>query len=117
MQLHVLNDDLSSVLACLGIGLLWTIRQGVIPPESGIWTLARPQTWVPLQDVELVPQEIIDVFQACDELSAIKKLVPDHYEEAIDEFIQRLAAVMAPVGTIGWQLSWVHDDVASKPNE
>ncbi len=105
-QLQLTESDLSAFLACLGIGTLHAIRTGILPAEAGIWTLGAPRTWGPISGLPFVSQEILDVFQACDELSAIQKLMPDGFDATITQLIDRLQAELSNIEDPGWRITW-----------
>jgi hypothetical protein len=118
VPLYIKKDDRNAFLACLGLGTLYAIRKGVVRPQAGIWTLGRPNVWAPLQDDPEISPEIIAVFSASDELSAIRKLRPDQFEAVIDELIGRLEDVLKSTGDRFWNVCWSldTDDYVASPN-
>lgn len=105
--LYIQRKDLAAFLACLGLGTLYAIRQGVLPPEAGIWTLGRPRVW----DDSGVPDEIAQVFSTAGELSAIKIVIPNKFDAVVEDLIHRLEVVLASTGEQYWLAGWsLHDE-------
>ena len=106
MYCQVSEDDLSAFVAYLALGTLEAIRAGTVSPGVGTWTLGRPVTWEPLQQAKLVPQEIIDVLQQGDELSALQKIAPHACDAAVGDLIERLHAVLRAMPSPVWRVEW-----------
>lgn len=104
VRFQIAKHDLPAFLACLAIGTLDAIRRGVLPAEAGIWTLGAPKIWRQLESTSPVIQEISDVLQTCDELSAIKKLRPDSFDAEVAKLIERLQVVLASIQEPVWQI-------------
>jgi hypothetical protein len=109
LTLQISQEDIPAFVACLSIGTLYAIREGIIPPQVGIWTLGPPRMWEPLEAMSLIPREIIEVLQRCDELSAIQQLMPDRFVPYVDELIARLQLVLAQAGDPAWDVRWVRN--------
>jgi hypothetical protein len=109
VALIIPEDNLAAFLACLGIGTLEAIRTGALPTTAGIWTLARPRVWEPLAVGALVPDEIVSVYQTCDELHALEQLAPDKLITALTELIDRLVSVLAQAEMREWHIEWVSE--------
>jgi hypothetical protein len=106
VPLYIRENDKAPFLACLGIGTLYAIREGVLPASAGIWTLGPPPLWKPLEGQPGAMADIVEVFSMADELSAIQKLLPDKFEATVDELIDRLKAVLASTGQLYWLAGW-----------
>ena len=106
VPLWIQREDRTAFLACLGLGTLYAIRQGVWPPQAGIWTLGRPNIWLRLKDDPEIADDLVEVFSAGDELSAIQKLIPDKYDSILDDLISRLETVLASAGEQYWLATW-----------
>ena len=103
---YVRKDDRIAFLACLALGTLYAIRQGVLPAEAGIWTLGRPQVRAPLEHEPGVPAGLIEVLSTSDELDAIKTALPHEFEAIMDKLIARLETVLASTGQPYWLAGW-----------
>lgn len=104
MQYQISEDDLPA----LALGILKAIRAGTVSPQVGIWTLGRPIIWEPLQQAKLVPQEIIDVLQQGDELSAIgtTEARPHAFNATVGDLIERLHTDLKEMPCQTWQVEW-----------
>jgi hypothetical protein len=104
--LSIPEDEVLSLVVCLGIGTLYAIREGILPPKTGIWTLGRPNLWGPLDEHPGIPQSVLDVLSQCDELSAISQLLPDRLQPKINELIEQLVAALDDPDDVGWTAKW-----------
>ena len=103
-----------SFLACLGIGTLQAIRDGTLPADVGIWSLSAPQFCEELSANPSIPQEIVEVFQMSDELSALKELAPDKFSGEVEKLIHKLYTVLATIEEPAWRLQWPRQFNTSK---
>ncbi len=106
IQLRIPEEQFPSFLAYLGIGTLYAIRSGTVPPKTGIWTLARPKVWDFLLQRPNIPKSIVEVFQTADELSGIQTLLPDQFDAKVEKLIQRLQAELAKMKDPTWSIEW-----------
>ena len=106
MRLLIPEESLAAFLACLGIGTLQAIRTGALRPEAGTWTLGPPRVWGPLVSRSAVPREIIEVFQTCDELAAMRQLLPETFDAEVGKLIERLERQLARIEDPVWTISW-----------
>src|SRR3954466_15156967 len=102
IQLDIESEHVPSVAVCLAIGTLYAIQQKRLATKEGIWTVGVPRFWEPLIDLPSLPPDIIEVFQTCDELSAIEQLLPDRLDSAIEELLNRLMHYIAHVQDPAW---------------
>jgi hypothetical protein len=104
------EEDLIPFLACLGLGTLRAIRAGALHPDVGIWTLAVPGFRIPLEERRNLPRELLEVFGAADELSAIKDLGGQaRFEEVLDGQIRVLERILAASPESSWSLRWANE--------
>lgn len=115
IQLRIPEDDLPCFLAYLGIGTLYAIRRRTVPPQTGIWTLARPNVWEFLLSRPNIPKRIIEVFQTADELSGIQTLLPDQFDGEVKKLIERLEAELNKLKDPTWQIEWDTPSESSSP--
>jgi hypothetical protein len=73
LNLEVASTDRDALVLCLALGTLEAMRSGVWPLEAGVWTLGRPAFWEPLKRAG-IPEEVVNIFQAADELDALEQL-------------------------------------------
>ena len=112
VNIQLEQNELSTFLACLGLGTLVAIQKGQLSAEAGVWTMGAPRVWEPFVDGAVVPQEVLEVFQQSDELATLQKLAPDSYEEELERLINQLASTLKrgaspePV----WRLRWKSDE-------
>lgn len=59
-----------------------------------------------MQQATLVPQEIIDVLQQGDELSAIQKLLPHAFDATVSDLIERLHTALQEMPHQTWRVEW-----------
>jgi hypothetical protein len=105
-SLYVPDEDMASFICCLGVGVLQMIRQGVLPPEVGIWTLGVPRFWEPLEADANLPAPLLNVIHQFDELSAIHTISPDRFDSVLAELITELESVLAATQLEGWGIYW-----------
>jgi hypothetical protein len=104
MMLEIEGEHLPAFLACLAIGTLEAIRQGALPAEAGIWSLAARRLWEPIVGRSPLVDQIIDVLKECDELSAVEELIPSELGSQIERLIARLKGLVD--GQPAWHASW-----------
>ncbi|TAH50146.1 MAG: hypothetical protein EYC68_14950 [Chloroflexota bacterium] len=104
VRIEIPEADFSTFLVYLGIGVLSTIRNRTVPSEVGIWTLGRLALWRDLRKVR-IPEQVIDVINVADELSAIEELLPDRFDETIAEQIAQLEEQLKATKDPIWQIS------------
>src|SRR5215216_1724364 len=109
VHMHIAEEQLSPFLIYLGIGTLQAILSGTVSPEVGIWTLGAPQTWALFEGNSRVSPEVITIFQTCDELSAIRDLAPEFFENEIRTLIQRLQVELSKIEDPIWNIKWTID--------
>jgi hypothetical protein len=101
------KDQLDAFVICLAIGTLQAIKSKTIPASAGIWTLDPPRFWKPLAEHALVSQDVLEVLQTCDELSAIQELIPNQFEATIIELLDKLTAELKGIDDPVWRIEWV----------
>jgi hypothetical protein len=106
MRIEIENRDLASILACLVLGLLESMRAGVIPAEAGIGTTS---IWTLVEDDSNVPQELITIWKALDELWAIQDYLPPQYDHTLIDLIERTRGILTQVGAPRWAVHFVED--------
>ncbi|MEX2964505.1 hypothetical protein [Microbulbifer sp. TYP-18] len=92
MEQLVLKTDIENAefyLASLAIGILDSMRTGEISLEVGIWSLARPTFWEPLEKSLKVSCKLVDWISSMDELDALQELNGDA-NRVIQETIELL---------------------------
>ena len=109
MKVDIPSRNLAAVLASLGLGTLEAIRAGALPASAATWTLAPPRMWEPLGGVSVDVDEVLEVFQSCDELAAIKELLPDQFEAKLNALIARLRSVLESQPEGVWEVTWYRD--------
>jgi len=107
--LRIGKKNLQEVAASFVIGVLHLIRIGAFPPVVGIWTMSTRGFWSPLVDNKILSDELIDVLRNCDELSALQKLNPDHFESEITKLIERIEKDVQ-YRNPHWDMDWVIND-------
>jgi hypothetical protein len=115
VPLYIREKDRVPFLACLGLGTLYAIRDGTLSASAGIWTLGAPRMWKQLEGEPGMMAEIVAIFSAADELSAIQEVIPDEFAPAIDDFIHRLKAILVSTGEQYWIASWSPQEEDDKP--
>lgn len=98
------DDQLPAFLACLALGTLYAIQRRAIPSTCAIWSLGSPFFWEPLMEHGDIPQNILEVLQTADELSALQKLAPEAYDPALQDLIDRLIETLRQLPEQTWQL-------------
>lgn len=97
-------DNINSLLACLGLGVLHAIRNGILPPTYGVWTLGMPRVIEPLEQTPSISEKILAVFQQFDELGAIKELIPGEYDLIINGLIKDLESELSKFRNQLWEI-------------
>jgi hypothetical protein len=106
MKLEIPNANLAAFLGALGLGTLEAIRAGTVPPSAGTWTLATPRMLDGLAGLSRDVDEVLEVFQSCDELEGIQELLPEQFEAKLDGLIGRLRAVLQRQPERIWEVDW-----------
>lgn len=110
IRIEITEQDLPALLAFVGIGTLYAILTNTVSPDVGIWTLAAPGTWEFLLERNLVSKRLLDVFQTCDELSLIKEVSQERFENLVKELITQLQKELEENVDLNWRVSWSHKD-------
>ena len=110
VNIQLEQKELPAFLACLGLGTLVALQKGPLSAEVGVWTMGAPRVWEPLAKRNVVPQEVIEVFQQSDELAALQKLAPDSYEEELASLINKLIRALNEIEEPVWRLQWKWDE-------
>lgn len=108
--------DLDAFVACIALGTLEAMKSCSWPLQSGIWTLARPAFWQNLENAGL-HNDILDVLQRADELSAIESLTGRPAAEAeLERMIAVVRTCLAAKASNAWRATWVAHE-QSHPGE
>jgi len=110
-ELRIGENSLDAFLACLGIGTLFAIKEGALPAEAGIWSLAVPRVWKPLESNLMVSREMIEVFRTFDELSALQQLSPNEFPDEVSKLIDTLLTELRKVQNPIWQIEWSSEEL------
>jgi hypothetical protein len=108
VKLQLGENALASMICCTAIGLLEAIRAKKIPAEWGIWTLAMPKFWAPLEENDLLSPKLLQTIQTFDEID----FVVGHMDQAAaEEMISGLLDVLySELKAYGlptmWDLKW-----------
>lgn len=102
--LAVGKADREAFVLCLTLGTLEAMRRGEWPLEAGIWTLGRPVFWESLAEVD---EQVVEVLQSADELSALAEVVGHPAaEEALDHMIAVIRARLSSLPEKSWYARW-----------
>ncbi|ULJ60689.1 hypothetical protein [Wielerella bovis] len=94
LQLQIHQSNVEFYVATLALGLLNAMKSGVIPFETGIWSLARPQFLD--ETLPFCSPELQMILQQFDELDALSTLVSSEQAiQQIDDWIETLQNIMA----------------------
>jgi len=116
-KLTIAEADQEAFVLSLALGTLKAIRVGVWPTDAGIWTLSRPCFREPLETIGL-PQEVLNIFEGADELSAIEKLLGRKaVDQQIDKWIEILCSRLALLSDKSWYANWDECLVATQKAE
>jgi hypothetical protein len=105
MDFRIPDEHLDVFLAYIGLGVLKAIQRKTVPATVGIWTLALPKLTIPLTEKGSVSEEIMTVFKTADELSALEKLAPELFEDALEQLINQLETVLRSSSDPTW-MTW-----------
>jgi hypothetical protein len=112
INLEIDSADRDALVLCLALGTLEAMRSGVWPLEAGIWTLGRPRFWEPLKRGG-VPEEVLDVLQAADELDALEGLSGRAAAEALlDRMLGVIRSHLEALPEKSWRARWPDHGVA-----
>ena|SRR3954454_20307674 len=106
MLLYMPDEQLHTFIACLSLGTLHAIRTGILDTDAGIWSLASPSLLGPLRSNPHVPNELIEVLESCDELSAIQQMMPQRLQGVITETITRIESQLSEAQPNIWRVHW-----------
>ena len=110
MRIETHNSDAEFYIASLALGILYGMKQGVVHPEVGIWSLGRPVFSQQVLRSKEVSQTLKDVIARFDEIDFWDDN-PRQQQRMIDEMIadclqcfQRAAASNNPlIATLNMQ--------------
>jgi hypothetical protein len=105
LKLVIPAEDVPLCVGLLAAGLITMIQRGALDSSTGIWTLGAPKFWDPLTGLTSPASELVDVLQSMDEFAAIKRLSPQHFDEALAALLLRLEGLVRR-DEIGWTVSW-----------
>lgn len=95
-------ETASTFFTFLAYGVLTAIQQGIVLPETGIWTLGRPHFWKALHHHPHIPTTVIEILQEADEWDALKSLNPAAYEAVLVQHIATLEAELQKTEAPAW---------------
>ena len=95
-------ETASTFFTFLADGLLTAIQKGVVPVETGIWTLGRPKFWEVLENYPAISPALIEILQQVDEGDALNLLNPVAFEKLVARQINILEAELEKSGTPAW---------------
>ncbi len=102
---------LPPLLACLGIGTLRSIQQGILHDDAGIWSLGATMVRLPAAIENTLPPEIVNAYRASDELEAIRRVVSEEaYHAALEDLIAQLETALAQLDNKIWRMRLAVDD-------
>ena len=104
VKLEIPKDELATFLTYLGLGTLCAIKNGAVPPQVGIWTLAQPNLLAFLNNQPSIPKGLIEVFRQADELSAIDKLLPGQFDAEVEKLMKTLEAELKTMAVKAWSI-------------
>jgi len=71
MKLETLNKNAEFYIASLALGVLEGMKQGVVSPEAGIWSLARLSFSNEFLKSTIISNDLKDVIACFDEIEAL----------------------------------------------
>lgn len=75
LQIETDIENADFYLASLAIGILKSMKKGIVPFEVGIWSLARPIFWQDLANCTEISSELIEIISNFDEIDGLDKEV------------------------------------------
>ena len=100
------EEDLPIFFAYMALGVLRAIQDETVPPQVGIWSLA-PLVYTPGAKLSSVPESILSVYQSSDELSSIRRLLPEEsYQKTLSELIELLQGELSRLEDPNFHLWW-----------
>ncbi|MDP9502469.1 DUF3969 family protein [Pseudomonas protegens] len=89
-------DEVCRVISALSIGLLTSVRSGLMSLEEAEQILFTPRTEKVLRDKGVSPV-ICELVLECCELEGVLSLLPHRYEENIDMLIEKFSGVLSSI--------------------
>lgn len=102
LQTELDPETTSTFFTFLAYGMLTAIQRGVVPAETGIWTLGRPPFWQALENHPTISPALVEILQEADEWNALKHLNPVAFEKLVARQIDILEAELEKVGIPAW---------------
>lgn len=95
------------------------MRDGITSTEAGIWTLAMPRFWKPLEDKNLLDKDVLKIIKHIDEIDALHELVGgEKWKEVTEKYINALYDVAEQKGWDNLALTWkIADGSISQPKQ
>ena len=120
MRIETHNSDAEFYIASLALGILYGMKQGVVHPEVGIWSLGRPVFSQQVLRSKEVSQTLKDMIANFDEIDFWDDN-PRQQQRMIDEMIadclqclQQVAARNNPLIAIMSMKSFSEEDIWNK---
>lgn len=88
IEMMIASEELSTFIAYLVVGVLVSIKDQAVSFGVGIWSLRRLVFFEPLK--KILPKEIIEVLESCNELSALEEFSKKNYQDALDHILKVL---------------------------
>jgi hypothetical protein len=95
-------ETTSAFFSFLAYGILTAIQRGLVPPETGIWTIGRPQFWQALEHHPAISPEVLAILQEADEWAALQALNPIAYETTLARCLETLEAELQKSDLPAW---------------
>ncbi|ENU24418.1 hypothetical protein F993_00659 [Acinetobacter proteolyticus] len=99
MKLETLNKNAEFYIASLALGVLEGMQQGIISPEAGIWSLARPSFSNEVLKSTIISDDLKYVIACFDEIDALSSFDGGEgmQQQMINELKQRCLSCLQGV--------------------
>ncbi len=99
MKLETLNKNAEFYIASLALGVLEGMQQGIISPEAGIWSLARPSFSNEVLKSTIISDDLKYVIACFDEIDALSNFDGGEgmQQQMINELKQRCLSCLQGV--------------------
>lgn len=113
LTLEIATDghQIEAFVLCLALGTLRAIKDGLLDPEDGTWTLGRPVFWKALEHGGTVSEEVLSILKSADEFGALRKLCGEPaFQERLDRSLAVLENRLRQLHETSWYAQFSHND-------
>jgi hypothetical protein len=103
LEIGTESNQAEAFVLCLALGTLRAIKDGLLDPNSGTWTLGRPVFWKTLELGGVVSENVLHVLKSADEFGTIRTLSGEgSFQEALSHSLAVIEHRLQELGGESW---------------